>query len=105
MLRDESIVFAKKHASAPASNVHLRVYDDMPHVFQMFGFLPSAKLSLKESGDFIRKVTLGGEGMTGKSLERINVQGERRPLEEEVVVDWKDRIGRVGGGPKYLAKL
>ncbi|KAG0046993.1 hypothetical protein BGZ83_007875 [Gryganskiella cystojenkinii] len=104
MLRDESIVFAKKHASA-SSAVHLRVYDDMPHVFQMFGFLPSAKHSLRESGDFIRKVTLGGEGVSNRALERISVQGERRPLEEVVVAEWKDRIGRLGGGPKYLAKL
>ncbi|GJJ75280.1 epsilon-lactone hydrolase [Entomortierella parvispora] len=104
MLRDESIVFAQKHVQA-SSPVHVRVYDDMPHVFQIFGFLPSAKHSLRESGDFIRKVTLGGEGVANKSFERISVKGERRPLEDEVVLDWKDRIGRLGGGPKFLAKL
>jgi len=104
MLRDESIVFAQKHAQA-SSPVHIRVYDDMPHVFQMFGYMPSAKHSLRESSDFIRKVTLGGEGVPNKSFERINVKGERRPLEDEVVVEWKDRIGRLGGGAKFLAKL
>ncbi|KAG0201466.1 hypothetical protein BGX28_005719 [Mortierella sp. GBA30] len=104
MLRDESIVFAKKHADSP-TNLLLRIYDDMPHVFQMFGFLPSAKHSLRESGDFIRNVTLGGSGVPQKSFERINVNGDRRPLEEEAVADWKERIGKVGGGSKFLAKL
>lgn len=106
MLRDESVVFAKKHASAK-SPVLLRLYDDMPHVFQMFGFLPSAKHSLRESGDFIRKVTLGGPGVgqDTKSYERISPKGERRPLEEETASDWMDRMGKLGGGPKYLAKL
>ncbi|ORZ23752.1 Alpha/Beta hydrolase protein [Lobosporangium transversale] len=113
MLRDESIVFAKKHANAPTS-ILLRVYDDMPHVFQMFGFLPSAKHSLYESGDFIRSVTLGGNGLSSvknddnkepiKSYERISIQGWRRPLEDDIP-DWKERIGKLGGGPKFLAKL
>ncbi|KAF9355666.1 hypothetical protein BGX26_006256 [Mortierella sp. AD094] len=105
MLRDESIVFAKKHANASAS-ISLRVYDDMPHVFHAFGFLPSAKHSYWESGDFIRKVTLGGAGVPNtKSYERVSVQGWRRPLEEEAVPEWKERIGKLGGGPKFLAKL
>lgn len=104
MLRDESIVFSKKHAEAP-TNILLRIYDDMPHVFQMFGFLPSAKHALKESGDFIRSVTVGGSGVADKSFERVSVTGERRPLEVDAVLEWKDRIGRVGGGPKFLAKL
>ncbi|CAO3567432.1 unnamed protein product [Mortierella alpina] len=104
MLRDESIVFVKRHENAP-TNLLLRVYDDMPHVFQMFGFLPSAKHSLRESGDFIRNVTLGGAGVPKKSLERIDVRGERRPLEEEAVAGWKERVGKVGGGLKFLAKL
>lgn len=106
MLRDESVVFAKKHADAP-TGIELRLYDDMPHVFQMFGYLPSAKHSLLESGNFIRKVTVGGEGVPSstKSFERVSVLGERRPLEEEAVPEWKERIGKVGGGPKFLAKL
>ncbi|KAF9359168.1 hypothetical protein BGX34_008518 [Mortierella sp. NVP85] len=106
MLRDESIVFAKKHVDAP-TGIELRLYDDMPHVFQMFGYLPSAKHSLLESGNFIRKVTVGGAGVpnNAKSFERISVLGERRPLEEEAVPEWKERIGKVGGGPKFLAKL
>jgi acetyl esterase/lipase len=105
MLRDESIVFAKKHADAPTS-VSLRLYDDMPHVFQMFGFLTYAKHSLKESGDFIRQVTLGGAGVSNtKSFERINALGERRPLEKDVVPEWRERLGKLGGGPKFLAKL
>ncbi|KAF9945716.1 hypothetical protein BGZ65_010454 [Modicella reniformis] len=105
MLRDESIVFAEKHVNASTS-IQLRLYDDMPHVFQMFSFLPSAKHSLIESGDFIRKVTVGGPGVSNtKSFERINVQGERRPLEADAVPEWKERIGKLGGGPKFLAKL
>ncbi|KAF9195809.1 hypothetical protein BGZ49_002972 [Haplosporangium sp. Z 27] len=105
MLRDESIVFAKKHANSSA-NISIRVYDDMPHVFQAFGFLPSAKHSYWESGDFIRNVTVGGAGLPStKSYERISVQGWRRPLEEEAVPEWQERIGKLGGGPKFLAKL
>ncbi|KAG0260543.1 hypothetical protein BGZ95_004400 [Linnemannia exigua] len=104
MLRDESIVFVKKHAEAP-TNILLRIYDDMPHVFQMFGFLPSARHALKESGDFIRAVTVGGSGVADKSFERVSVTGERRALEADAVPEWKERIGRVGGGPKFLAKL
>lgn len=105
MLRDESVVFAKKHASAK-SPVLLRLYDDMPHVFQMFGFLPSAKHSLRESGDFIRNVTVGGPGVGDpKSYERISPKGERRPLEEGAASDWAEREGKLGGGPKHLAKL
>ncbi|KAF9174828.1 hypothetical protein BGX21_009125 [Mortierella sp. AD011] len=105
MLRDESIVFAKKHINAPTS-ISLRVYDDMPHVFHLFGFLPSAKHAYWESSDFIRKVTLGGIGVPNtKSYQRISVQGWRRDLEEEVVPEWRERIGKVGGGVKFLAKL
>ncbi|KAF9929025.1 hypothetical protein FBU30_001934 [Linnemannia zychae] len=104
LLRDESIVFSKKHADAP-TNVLLRVYDDMPHVFQMFGFLPSARHSFKESGDFIRSVTISGSSVADKSFERISVTGARRPLEADPVPEWKERIGRLGGGPKFLAKL
>ncbi|KAF9112801.1 hypothetical protein BGX27_002802 [Mortierella sp. AM989] len=105
MLRDESIVFAKKHANSSA-NISLRVYDDMPHVFQVFGFLPSAKHAYWESGDFVRNVTLGGAGLpSAKSYERVSVQGWRRPLEEEAVPEWEERIGKLGGGPKFLAKL
>ncbi|KAF9580863.1 hypothetical protein BGW38_002326 [Lunasporangiospora selenospora] len=104
MLRDEAIVFAKKHANV-SSSVQLLVYDDMPHVFQMFGFLPSAKHSLQESGDFIRNVTKGGAGVPSKKFERIDTKGERRPLEEDAVSEWKDRIGKLGGGQKFLSKL
>ena len=71
----------------------------------MFGFLPSAKQSPRESGGFIHKVTLGGPGVSSKSFERINVHGERRPLEEEAIAELKDRMGRLGGGHKYQAKL
>ncbi|KAG0261020.1 hypothetical protein BG011_001439 [Mortierella polycephala] len=104
MLRDESIVFAKKHEDS-STDIQLHVYDDMPHVFQMFGYLSSAKHSMRESGDFIRNVTIGGAGISKKSFERIDVHGERRPLEEDVVSEWEDRIGKLGGGPKHLAKL
>jgi len=60
---------------------------------------------MKESGDFIRSVTVGGSGVADKSFERISVKGERRPIEEDVVSEWKERIGRIGGGPKFLARL
>ncbi|KAG0299134.1 hypothetical protein BGZ98_010309 [Dissophora globulifera] len=105
MLRDEAIAFARKHVDA-ATPIQLSIYDDMPHVFQMFGFLPSARHSLRASGDFVKRVTIGGLGAENTtSLERVNVSGERRPLEDEANADWRERIGKLGGGPKYLAKL
>ncbi|KAF9437306.1 hypothetical protein BGZ76_001255 [Entomortierella beljakovae] len=105
VLRDESIVFAKKHVDAP-TGIQLRVYDDMPHVFQLFGFLPSSKHAMWESGDFVRKVTSEGPSESNlKKYQRISVQGWRRDLEEDAVPEWTERIGKLGGGPKSLAKL
>ncbi|KAG0262309.1 hypothetical protein DFQ27_002438 [Actinomortierella ambigua] len=113
MIRDESTVFAMRHGGDHRHNkdgqgpvIQFRLYDDMPHVFMMFGFLTTAKHSMKESGDFIRAVTLGGEGPGETSrFERIDVMGNRRELEDNPVVDWAERLGKLGGGRKFLSRL
>ncbi|KAF9124495.1 hypothetical protein BG015_005072 [Linnemannia schmuckeri] len=104
MLRDESIVFARKnvHASVP---IQLLIYDDMPHVFQMFDFLPSAVDAIQRSADFVCKVTIGGEGVEKKSSYRVSVDGELRALEDDAVVGWEARVGKLGGGQEVLIQL
>jgi hypothetical protein len=104
MLRDESIVFALKNANT-SSTMHLLMYDDMPPVFAMFDFVPGADDCLKAAGEFIRNVTVDGKEIPNKSLLRVAVDGQRRPLEEGVVVGWEDRVGKLGGGHEILAQL
>lgn len=104
MLRDEAIVFARKNASA-SPILHLSLYDDMPHVFPMFDFLPSARHALEESADFIRRVTGEGLPLANKCTVRVGVDGVRRPLEEEAVEGWEERVGKLGGGHRILATL
>ncbi|KAG0050323.1 hypothetical protein BGZ89_003880 [Linnemannia elongata] len=104
MLRDESIVFAKKNANASAP-IQLLIYDDMPHVFQMFDFLPSAADAVQRSADFIRQVTIGGEGVEKKSSYRVSVDGRLRALEDDAVVGWEARVGKLGGGQAVLVQL
>ncbi|KAG0277858.1 hypothetical protein BGZ97_009826, partial [Linnemannia gamsii] len=101
MLRDESIVFAKKNANASAP-IQLLIYDDMPHVFQMFDFLPSAADAIQRSAEFIREVTIGGKGVEKKSSHRVSVNGELRALEDDAVVGWESRVGKLGGGQEVL---
>ncbi|KAF8945872.1 hypothetical protein BGZ47_001831 [Haplosporangium gracile] len=104
MLRDESIVFAKKNANASAP-IQLLIYDDMPHVFQMFDFLPSAADAIQRSADFVCKVTIGGEGVEKKSSYRVSVGGKLRALEDNAVVGWEARVGKLGGGQEVLIQL
>ena len=104
MLRDEAIVFAKKNAGA-SPTLHLLMYDDMPHVFPMFDFLPSADHALQQAGDFIRSVTVDGQPLANKSSMRVGVDGRLRPLEESAVVGWEERLGKLGGGHHVLASL
>ena len=104
MLRDEAIVFAEKNARSNA-DLHLLVYDDMPHVFQMFGFLPSAVHAMKASADFIRKVTCRGPGVEHRRTVRISVLGEETALEDGVVPGWEKRVGKLGGGQEVLANM
>ncbi|KAG0289048.1 hypothetical protein BGZ98_004010 [Dissophora globulifera] len=104
MLRDEAIVFAKKNAGA-SPTLQLLMYDDMPHVFPMFEFLPTADNAMEQAGDFIRHVTLDGKPISNKSMFRVGVDGRRRPLEEDAVVGWEGRVGKLGGGHEILASL
>ncbi|KAK3809559.1 MAG: Alpha/Beta hydrolase protein [Benniella sp.] len=104
MLRDEAIVFARKNANA-SPILHLSMYDDMPHVFPMFDFLPSARHALEEAADFVRRVTGEGPAMANKSFVRVGVDGVRRPLEEDAIVGWEERVGKLGGGRQILASL
>ncbi|GJJ79257.1 epsilon-lactone hydrolase [Entomortierella parvispora] len=104
MLRDEAIVFAEKNAGT-REDLHLFIYDDMPHVFQMFDFLPSATHAMEASAQFIRKVTCGGEGVKHRKAVRVNVLGEERALEDGIVEGWEKRVGKLGGGREVLISL
>ncbi|KAF9929325.1 hypothetical protein FBU30_001686 [Linnemannia zychae] len=102
MLRDESIVFAQNSKNASSQ---LFIYDDMPHVHQVFDYLPSAQDAIQRSAEFIRQVTLGGMGMVKKSSYRVSVSGQVRPLEDNAVIGWETRVGKLGGGQEILAQL
>ncbi|ORY98279.1 Alpha/Beta hydrolase protein [Lobosporangium transversale] len=107
LLRDEAIVFAAKNANA-SPILHLLVYDDMPHVFPMFNFLPSAADALERAGQFIRSVTCNGHGgrtLANKSSLRVCVDGRERPLEQDAVRGWESRVGKLGGGQEVLKQL
>ncbi|KAF9084680.1 hypothetical protein BGX29_002437 [Mortierella sp. GBA35] len=104
MLRDEAIVFAKKNARA-SSSLQLLIYDDMPHVFQMFDFVPSAADAIQRTAEFIRQVTMDGEGVAKKSSYRVGVDGQIRALEDDAVTGWEDRVGKLGGGHEILVQL
>jgi acetyl esterase/lipase len=55
VLLDDSLGFAER-AKAAGVDVTLRVWDDVPHVWQMFAsFLPEGQQAIEESGEFIRK--------------------------------------------------
>ncbi|KAF9107023.1 hypothetical protein BGX27_008915 [Mortierella sp. AM989] len=104
MLRDEALVFANKNEGA----LQLLVYDDMPHVFPMFDFLPCASHALQQAGDFILQVTAGSQEVIKKSSFRVGVDCQRRSLslEEEVIVaGWEDRLGKLGGGKEVLVQI
>ncbi|KAI8998031.1 Alpha/Beta hydrolase protein [Gaertneriomyces semiglobifer] len=53
-LRDEAIVFWKKFSDAGA-DISLELYEDQPHVFQMFTFsLPIARLALRRTATYLQ---------------------------------------------------
>ncbi|KAI1321066.1 hypothetical protein EDD11_008647 [Mortierella claussenii] len=107
MLRDESIVFAEKNAGA-SPILHLLMYDDMPHVFPMFDFVPAAADALEQAGDFIRSVTGSGSAsaaLDNKKYVRVGVDGRQRPLEKNAVQGWDVRVGKLGGGQEVLVLL
>ncbi|KAF9359508.1 hypothetical protein BGX26_012141 [Mortierella sp. AD094] len=103
MLRDEAIVFVKKNEG----DLHLLLYDDMPHVFPMFDFLPCANHALVQAGEFIVKATTEDkeEFIGKKSYFRIGVDCQQRPLEEDAIVGWENRLGKLGGGQEVLVQL
>ena len=55
MLLDDSVKFAER-AKAAGVDVTLEVWDDMPHVWQVFAsFLPEGQQAIEHCGEFIRK--------------------------------------------------
>jgi acetyl esterase/lipase len=55
VLLDDSIAFAES-AKAAGVDVTLEVWDDMPHIWQVFApFLPEAQQAIENCGEFIRK--------------------------------------------------
>ena len=57
VLLDDSIDFAER-AKAAGVDVTLEVWDDMPHVWQVFAsILPEGQQAIDRMGEFIRKHT------------------------------------------------
>ena len=56
MLRDEAVRGADK-ASAAGVDVELELWPDVPHAFQMAGFLPEATLAIHHIVRFVRMRT------------------------------------------------
>ena len=57
VLLDDSIRFAER-AKEAGVNVTLKVWDDMPHIWQCFAsFLPEARQALDQCGEFVKKHT------------------------------------------------
>ena len=54
ILLSDSVDLAKK-MKANQNKVILSIYKNVPHVWQIFGFLPETKQAIKEIGDFVRK--------------------------------------------------
>jgi epsilon-lactone hydrolase len=55
ILLDDAVRFAKK-AQASGVDATLEIYDDMPHVFQVFApYLPDANLALERIGEFVKR--------------------------------------------------
>jgi acetyl esterase/lipase len=64
MLLDDS-VRAHDRARAAGVNARLRVWPGLPHVFQLFRWLPEARLALDDIAAFLREhrtASLGGAG-------------------------------------------
>ena len=40
---------------ANQNKVTLSIYNNVPHVWQIFGFLPETKQAIREIGDFVSK--------------------------------------------------
>ncbi|RIB25295.1 Alpha/Beta hydrolase protein [Gigaspora rosea] len=128
-LRDEIIYFAFK-ASQPSkyllpiynagkfeissfktpSNVTLEIYEDMPHVFQLFGFNESTPFSFQRAAEFIREaVASASEKSTSNKITnssnyvRISANKQVFPLNESdySVLEWQN----VGCAPTVEAPI
>ncbi|CAG8554180.1 9128_t:CDS:2 [Acaulospora morrowiae] len=96
------------------TNVTLEVYQDMPHVFQLFDFNASAKVAFKHSGEFIKKVINTTKDQTSSlsndftpllnpnesTYSLITTTGEAVPLKEKhySVLEWPE----VGKAPAVV---
>ncbi|CAG8486653.1 5237_t:CDS:2 [Ambispora leptoticha] len=118
-LRDESIYFAHKASHVKEyqlpeyndtnnekstslkkpTNVKLEVYEEMPHVWQVWFFHESAKISYKHAAEFIHRVTDNKfkaetfpDAENSISTARITATGEVKPLTKDQleVLDWQN---------------
>ncbi|CAI2176472.1 17363_t:CDS:2 [Funneliformis geosporum] len=83
--------FEKSPFQTP-TNTTLDLYEEMPHVFQMFESHPSSKVSIKRTIEFINRLTDTNELLPPSSFNRINCKGEINPLNEndKEVLKWKN---------------
>ncbi|CAG8483620.1 12479_t:CDS:2 [Ambispora gerdemannii] len=81
------------------TNVQLEVFDDMPHVWQLWHFCEPAKVSRQNAAEFIRRVTdinfktgTLPDAENKLSTARITATGETRPLTNDQleVLDWQN---------------
>ncbi|KAF0455197.1 alpha/beta-hydrolase [Gigaspora margarita] len=107
------------------TKVILEIYDDMPHVWQMFSFSKSSQVAFEHCGEFIKRVTsiennntsmidLLKEGVVSPSVSispsfiamRVSINGEIKELNESVqnCLKW-DKIGIVPKETMRMKKL
>ncbi|CAG8797933.1 38135_t:CDS:2, partial [Gigaspora margarita] len=107
------------------TKVILEIYDDMPHVWQMFSFSKSSQVAFEHCGEFIKRVTfiennntsmidLLKEGVVSPSVSispsfiamRVSINGEIKELNEsdQNCLKW-DKIGIVPKETMRMKKL
>ncbi|KAL1921830.1 uncharacterized protein VTP21DRAFT_10472 [Calcarisporiella thermophila] len=100
MLRDEGRFIAHKASSKlgerEATSVTLQVFDGMPHVFQLFTFLPTSRIAFTQLGEFVQRVTAPHPRIPPETIKRmrVNMRGEIKE-ETEPPVDvrsWEKRF-------------
>ncbi|RHZ88562.1 hypothetical protein Glove_22g58 [Diversispora epigaea] len=94
------------------TNVTFELYEDMPHVFQLFDFSKSAKISIQRSGEYIQKLVshstststsfnssddlLPSLDFTKSTYSLITAKGKTLPLNDKhmEVLEWTE-VGKV----------
>ncbi|CAG8753896.1 4879_t:CDS:2, partial [Funneliformis caledonium] len=83
--------FEKSPFQTP-TNITFDLYEEMPHVFQLFDSHICSVMSVKRTIEFINRVVETNEPLPPSSFNRINCKGEINPLNEndKEVLQWKN---------------